>query len=360
MNRKDIKTSYLLFDGKPLIIRPELACRIGLNEAIVLQQVHYWLETKKDMFKGKKLENEHTYRNGMFWTYNTYQDWQLEFPFWSTKTIQRTFKSLEEMGIILSTSEFNKMSTDKTKWYSIDYNRLDEIKSLKDAKNFKKSKNKSEKITKKEKTNVKKDNNVDNVENVDNVDIVGEMCIKSVDAVDEYINFEQDNLTKCDIEHLDNLSSSNVTNCPNGQDNLSSSIPKSSLTKNTNTKNTKNIFINSSSSSLEINEEEYKKLKDKILESNIMRNEQQVLETLEICREKGLSDFQEFDIIKAINHYTLECEKQKIACPPIYFANGLEMVLNKKHTNLLGLKNKKDTKHEFKMPKEIPQYNWVD
>lgn len=354
MNKKDIKTSYLLFDGKPLIIRPELACRIGLNEAIVLQQVHYWLEIKKDMFKGKKLENEHTYRNGMLWTYNTYEEWQVEFPFWSTRTIQRVFKSLEDMGILLSTNEFNKRSTDKTKWYSIDYNRLDEIKSIEDAENFKKSKKVNKKTNKKAKTNIKKDSNVDNVDNMDNVDNVDNEWTNSVDNVDNVSEFKHDNLTKCDIEHNDKLSSWNTTSCHHGHDKLSSSIPKNTNTKNTDTKNT---FINSSSS-LEFDEEEYKKLKYLILESNIMRNEQQVLETLETCREKGLSNFQESDIIKAINDYIRNCTKQKIACPPIYFANGLEMILNKKHTNLLGLKNKKSNKHEFNMPKEIVEWDW--
>ena len=34
----------LLLKVKPLVISPALAQRIGLNEAIVLQQICYWLE----------------------------------------------------------------------------------------------------------------------------------------------------------------------------------------------------------------------------------------------------------------------------------------------------------------------------
>ena len=34
----------LLYKRTPLVISPQLAVRIGLNEAVVLQQICYWLE----------------------------------------------------------------------------------------------------------------------------------------------------------------------------------------------------------------------------------------------------------------------------------------------------------------------------
>ncbi len=33
----------LLLNEQPLVVLPELACKIGLNEAIILQQLNYWL-----------------------------------------------------------------------------------------------------------------------------------------------------------------------------------------------------------------------------------------------------------------------------------------------------------------------------
>ena len=39
--------SKLLINEHPLQVLPSLATKIGLNEAIVLQQIHYW---KKKMF----------------------------------------------------------------------------------------------------------------------------------------------------------------------------------------------------------------------------------------------------------------------------------------------------------------------
>ncbi|TCJ88035.1 UNVERIFIED_ORG: DnaD/phage-associated family protein [Anoxybacillus amylolyticus] len=106
--------SNLLFDDQPLVILPQLALAIGLNESIVVQQLHYWL---------KKSENVH---DGYKWVYNTYADWQRQFPFWSESTIRRIILKLEKMGIIVA-ANFNRSKIDKTKWYRIDYDKLAEI-----------------------------------------------------------------------------------------------------------------------------------------------------------------------------------------------------------------------------------------
>lgn len=37
----------MLFDCHPLVVDKELATILGLNEALVLQQVHYWIEMNK-------------------------------------------------------------------------------------------------------------------------------------------------------------------------------------------------------------------------------------------------------------------------------------------------------------------------
>ncbi|MED4978243.1 DnaD domain protein [Geobacillus stearothermophilus] len=103
-----------LLDEKPLFVLPSLAKAIGLNEAIILQQLHYWLQESRNI------------RDGYKWVYNTYEDWQKQFPFWSETTIKRTIRKLENQGIVVS-DNFNSLKIDKTKWYRIDYDRLDEI-----------------------------------------------------------------------------------------------------------------------------------------------------------------------------------------------------------------------------------------
>lgn len=103
--------SELLYGGRPLILNLELATSVGLNEAIVLQQVHYWV-----------LKNQH-HRDGFYWTYNTYKEWREQFPFWSERIIRRVIKALEARGILVS-DKFSKIEIDSTKWYRIDYDKL--------------------------------------------------------------------------------------------------------------------------------------------------------------------------------------------------------------------------------------------
>jgi uncharacterized phage protein (TIGR02220 family) len=81
---------------------------------VVLQQIHYWLAKSKHYIEGKN------------WVYNTYEDWQEQFPFWSISTIKRTFHSLEKLGIVVS-DNWNTLKLDKTKWYTINYEQLVDI-----------------------------------------------------------------------------------------------------------------------------------------------------------------------------------------------------------------------------------------
>ncbi|MGG3889876.1 DnaD domain-containing protein [Metabacillus fastidiosus] len=108
--------SKLLLDEKPLLIIPSLAKKVGLNESIILQQIHYWLQI-----------SDHTY-DGHTWMYNTYDKWTEQFPWWSKATIRRLITKMEKLGIIV-TGNFNKMKMDKTKWYRINYDALDDMSS---------------------------------------------------------------------------------------------------------------------------------------------------------------------------------------------------------------------------------------
>lgn len=102
-------------DTQPLVVDVEIAEKIGLNESIIIRQLHYWLtinEIKKNnLFDGK------------VWCYNSIKEWkETNFPFWSAATIKRTFQSLEKLNLI------NKMKNpknkwDRTIWYTIDYDK---------------------------------------------------------------------------------------------------------------------------------------------------------------------------------------------------------------------------------------------
>ncbi len=112
--------STLLFDPYPLMINPNLAALVGLNEAIILQQIHYWVEKNEE--KSKNLHE------GLYWTYNTYEEWQRQFPFWSISTIKRIIKNLESKGYIMS-GNYNSLTFDKTKWYTINYELIEALRN---------------------------------------------------------------------------------------------------------------------------------------------------------------------------------------------------------------------------------------
>jgi uncharacterized phage protein (TIGR02220 family) len=114
-----IGMSNLLIGEKPLMVIPALAVKIGLNEAIVLQQIHYWVKSSTHEIEGRK------------WIYNTYKEWKLQFPFWSESTIKRTMHSLENQGLII-TGNWNRSKMDKTKWYTIDYERVEALEDQND------------------------------------------------------------------------------------------------------------------------------------------------------------------------------------------------------------------------------------
>nr|DAE32016.1 MAG TPA: hypothetical protein [virus sp. ctReX5] len=106
--------------SKTLIINTDLALVLGdLNEAIVLNQLNYWLRINRKAGKN--------FIDDRYWVYNSYSDWKAkDFPYWSEKTIQRTFTRLENKGVVVS-ANYNKLGIDKTKWYTIDTEKLQEL-----------------------------------------------------------------------------------------------------------------------------------------------------------------------------------------------------------------------------------------
>ncbi len=112
----------LLMPSRPIVINPDLAYSIGLNEAIALQQVNYWL---KETTSGLE-------RDGVRWIYNTTEQWLEQFPFWSESTLKRTFTRLKSLGV-LKVEQLNKSQRDMTNYYTINYESelLDEVKVTK-------------------------------------------------------------------------------------------------------------------------------------------------------------------------------------------------------------------------------------
>lgn len=111
--------SMFLFDETPIFANPTLAKAIGLNEALVLQQLNYWIEVNRKTGKN--------FHEGRYWTYNSIRAWKEDnFDYLSLDTVKRTFARLVKSGYLL-TGNFNKDPRDKTKWYTINEEKLEEL-----------------------------------------------------------------------------------------------------------------------------------------------------------------------------------------------------------------------------------------
>lgn len=101
-------SSSLLIDENPVLFQPSLARILGVPGAIVTQQLHFLLNLPRS---GKMIDGER-------WIYNTYEDWQRDhFPFWSIRTIQRTFLLLEK-GFVIETKQPEKRHS-RRKYYRL-------------------------------------------------------------------------------------------------------------------------------------------------------------------------------------------------------------------------------------------------
>lgn len=107
----------LLINEPPLQVLPSLAKKLNsVDKAIILQQMHYWLMKSTNVKEGHR------------WIYNSATKWHEQFPWLSEKTIQRYLKDLEKKKILI-TGNYNKAKFDRTKWYRIDYDALDNLGS---------------------------------------------------------------------------------------------------------------------------------------------------------------------------------------------------------------------------------------
>lgn len=92
------------------IFDADVADEIGLNGAIILNNIAYWV--------GRNAANGINFHDGCYWTFNSLEAFQKMFHFWSERTIQRTLHSLENDGYIQSGC-YNKDPRDLTKWYTV-------------------------------------------------------------------------------------------------------------------------------------------------------------------------------------------------------------------------------------------------
>jgi DNA-binding PadR family transcriptional regulator len=106
--------SKLLTPENPLIVLPSLACQYGINEAILLQQIHYWLQKTDFTHDGKP------------WIYNTAEQWHEQIPFVSVGTICRAIDNLRSKQLIF-VEKLSRNKSNRTNYYTINYQALEPI-----------------------------------------------------------------------------------------------------------------------------------------------------------------------------------------------------------------------------------------
>lgn len=105
-----------LLSEHPRLVYPTLANMLrSADKALILQQLHFLLSITE------KVDNKYNFVNNKWWVYNSYEEWQKEFPWLSVSTISRMFRWLEYAGLIESMQSV-KHKSDRRKWYTIDYN----------------------------------------------------------------------------------------------------------------------------------------------------------------------------------------------------------------------------------------------
>jgi len=88
----------------------ELARRYGVDEAVFLHSLVFWVE--------KNRANGRNFHDGRYWTYNSKKALARLFPFWTERQLDRIIASCKEQGAVL-TGNYNQDGRDRTIWYAV-------------------------------------------------------------------------------------------------------------------------------------------------------------------------------------------------------------------------------------------------
>lgn len=88
----------------------EDAVKYGIEKAIILNNLRFWLE--------KNRANRKNISDGQVWTYNSADAFGVLFPYIKPKTIARYLREMEDDGLIIS-SQKSENKLDRTKFYTL-------------------------------------------------------------------------------------------------------------------------------------------------------------------------------------------------------------------------------------------------
>ncbi|BAZ18730.1 hypothetical protein NIES4071_106150 (plasmid) [Calothrix sp. NIES-4071] len=104
----------LLLPGRHLLYSTELAAVIGRNEAICLQQIHYWMGVQG----GKAVD-------GVKWFWKTYEQWSIELNL-SVSTVRRVIANLKNLNLI-RVDRLSATTYYQANWYTLNHEALEAL-----------------------------------------------------------------------------------------------------------------------------------------------------------------------------------------------------------------------------------------
>lgn len=88
----------------------EIAAKLGLNAAILLDNLGFWI--------AKNEANNVNFRDGNYWTFNSMKAFATLFPYMTKRQIEFALKKLKDEGLIV-TANYNEQKYDRTLWYAL-------------------------------------------------------------------------------------------------------------------------------------------------------------------------------------------------------------------------------------------------
>lgn len=88
----------------------EIAKEVGVNAAVILENIAHWVLKNK--------ANDKNFYDGHYWTYNSRTAMTALFPYLSEKQVRYALDALRKADMVL-TGNYNKSSYDRTLWYTV-------------------------------------------------------------------------------------------------------------------------------------------------------------------------------------------------------------------------------------------------
>ncbi|MBD2302570.1 MULTISPECIES: hypothetical protein [Nostocales] len=101
-------TSKLITPESPLLVPPLLASEIGLEEAVILQQIHYFCQISK-----------HIKGDGRRWFWKTLTDWGKTLPFLTISAIRRAIANLRDNFKLIDVCRHSEKTWYQANWFTV-------------------------------------------------------------------------------------------------------------------------------------------------------------------------------------------------------------------------------------------------